>query len=244
MFKNMNKLVKTASIGLVASAIIGSNAIAANWSSTKVEGLYGYDYKRGPRFSEVNEGILTLANASGFDWGDTFVFIDTTNVDDVDGTGGAHMEFSGRYNFHKGTKDGAIKGFFGIVQADITSNRFTQKITKMAGLSVDWNMPGMRFFKTHLQYRDDPTLDGTSVQFNLVWNKGFKIGEQDFSFEGFLDYTTSEGTTVSNTLAQPQLLWHANKSLAIGIEYQYWKNRLGVDGINESSPQVMVRWTF
>ena len=100
------------------------------------------------------------------------------------------------------------------------------------------------FFKTHLQYRDDPTLDGTSVQFNLVWNKGFKVGEQDFSFEGFLDYTTSEGTTVSNTLAQPQLLWHANKSLAIGIEYQYWKNRLGVDGINESSPQVMVRWTF
>jgi hypothetical protein len=93
------------------------------------------------------------------------------------------------------------------------------------------------------KYRDDPLFDGSSIQLNLVWNVGF--GKNDmFSFEGFLDWTTDEGDSVSNLLAQPQLVWHANKYIGLGIEWQYWQNRLGIDGLNESTPQAMVRWTF
>ena len=114
----------------------------------------------------------------------------------------------------------------------------------MAGISFDWNVPGFKFVKTHLQYRDDPTLDGSSVQFNLVWNKSFKLGDADFSFEGFLDWTTSEGAGASNLLMQPQLVWYATKHFGMGIEYQYWQNRIGVEGVNEKSPQIMARWTF
>lgn len=231
---------------LAATALVAmsTSVQAATFSSTKVEALYGFDYKRGPGFSETDEAILTIANATGFTWGDSYFFLDTTNVDDVDQTGGTHIEIGPRYRFWKAEGDGAVKSFYGIVQADIDSNRFTQKITKMAGVSLDWNVPGFRFFKTHVQYRDDPTLDGSSVQFNLVWNKGFKIGDENFSFEGFADWTSSEGTGASNLLMQPQLVWHATKHFGVGIEYQYWKNRIGVEGVDEKSPQIMVRWTF
>ena len=80
-----------------------------------------------------------------------------------------------------------------------------------------------------------------------MWNKGFKLGGQKFSFEGFLDYTTGEGSgfgSESNTLTQPALVWHATKHLGLGIEYQYWQNRLGIDGLDEEVPQLMARFTF
>lgn len=243
----MNK--KNTAIGAVSTllfclAAAGTFVHAATFSSTKVEVLYGTDFKRGPGFSEVDEATLTIANATGFTWGDSYFFADITNADDVDGTGGTHLEFGPRYRFWKPENEGVIKSFYGIVQADITSNKFTQKITKMGGVSLDWNVPNFKFVKTHLQYRDDPKLDGSSVQFNLVWNASFKFGEQDFSFEGFADWTSSEGSTSSSLLMQPQLVWLVNKNVGIGIEYFYWKNRLGIKGLDEKAPQIMVRWTF
>ncbi|TWX71176.1 outer membrane protein OmpK [Colwellia sp. C1TZA3] len=245
----MNKITtaiatSTLLVGLVGAAV---TAHASVWSSTKVEGLYGQDYARGFNGADKDEAIFTFANATGFTWGDTYLFVDVTNINHADDTSGTHLEFGPRYRFFKPENNSVVKGVYGIVQADMTSNRFTTKIVKMAGASLDWNIPGFKFVKTHVQYRNDPTKEGSSVQFNLVWNKSFTISDQNFSFEGFLDWTSGEGEgfgSESNVLVQPQLLWHANKSLAVGVEYQYWKNRLGIEGRDESVPQIMVRWTF
>lgn len=242
----MNKItivIRTASflfLGLSAAT-----TQAATFSTTKVEGLYGTGLDK--RSTDGNEATFTIANATGFKWGDSYFFVDVTNVSDANSTGGTHLEFGPRYRLFKPENNEAIKGVYAIVQADMTSNRFTTKIVKMAGASLDWNVPGFKFVKTHLQYRDDPTKSGSSVQFNLVWSQSFTLGKEDFSFEGFLDWTSGEGEgfgSESNLLMQPQLLWHTNKNIAIGIEYQYWKNRFGISGLDESAPQIMVRWTF
>lgn len=237
--------ITAASTLLMGLTAVGQTAYAANWSSSKVEVLYGQNFKRGPNGADQDEATFTFANATGFDWGDSFIFADVNRANKSENTGGTHLEFSTRYNVWKAADGGIIKGAYGIVQGDMTSNKFVSKIVPMGGASLDWAVPGFKFFKTHLQYRDDPTLDGSSVQFNLVWNSEFKLGEQQFSFEGFADWTSGEGTgNETNFLMQPQLLWHVNKSVAVGVEYQYWKNRLGIDGRDESVPQVMVRWTF
>jgi len=247
--RSVSSIFKTATAAVALALGVSAGTQAAVWSSTKVELLYGYDYKRGPGFAEVDEAIFTIANASGLTWGDSFFFSDVTDFDDRDGTSANHMEFGPRLSllrtFGDGQwKEGPIKDIYAIVQIDYDNNPFSNKWTGMGGASVDWNVPGFRFVKTHVQYRDDPTKSGSSIQFNLVWNKGFKVGEQNFSFEGFLDWTSSEGNGESNLLTQPQLLWHANKHIAVGIEYQYWQNRLGIDGLDEKAPQLMVRWTF
>ncbi|MEI6893789.1 MAG: hypothetical protein V5789_03965 [Colwellia sp.] len=244
----MNKIITA--ISAAAILLTGlSGAItpvqAATFSSTKIEILYGQNYVRGFNGADTDEAIFTIANASGFTWGDSFFFAEVTGVNDSEDTGGTHMEFSTRYRFWKPENTGVIKGFYGIVQADITSNAFVEKIVPMGGLSLDWNVPGFKFLKTHVQYRDDPTKDGTSVQFNLVWNTAFTLGGENFTFEGFADWTSGEGDgNEVNLLVQPQLLWLINKNIGVGIEYQYWKNRLGIDGLDESVPQIMVRWTF
>lgn len=240
--KKISKNLFKWSTVLATALLCTSGAQAAKWSSTKVEVLYGFDYKRGANFAEDDQAILTVANATGFSWGDSYFFLDTSNVDNDDATGGTHMEFGPRLRFWKG--DGAVKAMYGIAQIDWDSGKFANKVTKMAGFSLDWNVPGFKFVKTHVQYRDDPTLDGNSVQFNLVWNKGFKIGEQNFSFEGFADWTSSEGRSESNLLTQPVLMWHPSKNLGLGVEYQYWKNRIGIKGLDEKAPQIIGRWTF
>ena len=220
---------------------------AATFSSTKIELLYGQDFLRGVDGAEIDEATFTIANATGFTWGDSFFFADVNGINDTEDTGGIHMEFSTRYRFWEAKQSYIIKSAYGIIQADITSNTFVEKLVPMIGASIDWEIPGFNFFKSHLQYRDDPKKKGSSVQFTLVWNLAFILAEQNFSFEGFADWTQGEGEGVgseSNLLMQPQLLWMINKNIALGIEYQYWKNRLGIEGLNEKVPQIMARWTF
>lgn len=229
----------------LGAALLATNVNAANFSSTKLEVLQGSNYER----NNESQSILTLANASGFDYGDTFIFADYGDWLDTDETDGIHSELSGRLSllrtFGDGAwKDGAIKDVYLITQFDITGNKFANKTVPMFGVSLDWAVPGFIFFKTHLQFRDDPTQTETSAQLNLVWLKKFKVGEAAFSFEGFLDYTTEAGGAVSNILTQPTIVYHVNKSVGVGIEYQYWQNRLGIDGLDESTAQLMARWTF
>ncbi len=238
------QLLKTTVIAFALVLGFSFTAGAYEWSTTKAEFLYGWNYER-----DSSKGmILTLANATGWKHGDSFMFADVGNADDKDETDGIHMEWSPRLSLLRtlgnGQLDGLLKDVYVIVQSDIDANAFVNKVTLMGGLSADWNVPGFMFFKTTVQYRDDPTLDGHSYQGTLVWNAPFTIKDQKFSFEGFLDYTSSEGTSRTNLLTQPQILWHATEYIALGIEYQYWHNRIGIDGETESLPQVLVRWTF
>jgi len=243
--KKIITAISAASTLVIGLTAVAQTAQAATFSSTKVEVLYGQNYARGPGGADKDEAIFTISNATGFTWGDSYFFADVTAINDDDNTGGTHLEFGPRYRFWKAADGGIVKGAYGIVQADFTSNKFVQKVVPMVGGSLDWAVPGFKFVKTHLQYRDDPKLDSSSVQFNLVWNSSFKLGEEQFTFEGFADWTSGEGAgNKANFLIQPQLLWHANKNVAVGIEYQYWKNRLGIDGRDESVPQIMARWTF
>lgn len=251
-FNKFTRVLAFTTAVLVVQAALISSAHAYLFTTSKVELLYGSDFARGTDFADADEGVFTFANATGWKWGDSFLFFDTANFDDNLGDpGSTHLEWGVRYRFSKG--GGPIKGVFGMVQLDWDSGRFANKITRMAGVSADWNVPGFRFVKTNILLRDDPEFDGSSVQFTLVWNKGFKIGEQNFSFEGFADWTASEGKksaapfggySESNLLTQPQLLWHPTKNFGVGIEYQYWQNRIGEKDVDEKVPQIMGRWTF
>jgi nucleoside-specific outer membrane channel protein Tsx len=239
------QLLRTTVIALSLVLSFSFVAGAAQWSSTKAELLYGWDYEERDGEDSL---ILTVANATGWKYGDSFLTFDVVKINERSDTEGIHLEWGPRLSllraFGQKPMTGPIKDVYVIAQADIDANRFTERVTLMGGLSADWNVPGFAFLKTHIQYRDDPNFDGDSVQFNLVWNMPFSIKSLNFSFEGFLDYTTSEGASEKNLLTQPQLLWHATKNIAVGLEYQYWQNRLGIDGKDESVPQAMVRWTF
>lgn len=240
------------------TAFAAQSSSAALYSTTKVEALYGWDYEdtagEGFPIDTRKHGILTFANATGWEYGDSYFFVDITNLgqgsQDENDSGSAHAEWSlrGNLGYLNGSSlsAGPVKDVYVIGQLDFDRNSATRKTTHMAGLSVDLDVPGFRFFKFHTMYRNDESdgADGTSVQLTAVWNLPFTIGGEAFSFEGFADYITEEGELERQFLTQPQLVWHATDNLGIGVEWQYWHNKFGLPDTDESLPQAMVRWTF
>ena len=88
---------------------------------------------------------------------------------------------------------------------------------------------------------------------DVSWLLPIEVGTQSFVFMGhaeFLGGRTSElGEDVRGSiLAQPQFVWDAGRAVAgeaqqlmIGVEHQYWRNKLGTDE-DESIAQLLLVW--
>ena len=126
-----------------------------------------------------------------------------------------------------------------------------QDMRKLAGIGVDFDLPGFKFFKSNFFIRDNPDLAGNTYQVTLAWNVPFKISSVNMLLEGFTDIVGAEGRSVAYQLIVPRLLADAGplvgfkpNTLWLGIEWQYWHNKFGVDGVTESVPQVQMKYIF
>ena len=90
--------------------------------------------------------------------------------------------------------------------------------------------------------------------FDIGWDSAFDLGSQSFWFGGHAEYigpTTNyeSGRRLKGwILVQPQLGWDVGKALSgspnhlfLGVEYQYWRNKLGVDD-DDNAAQLWVMW--
>ncbi|WNC72709.1 outer membrane protein OmpK [Thalassotalea psychrophila] len=101
--------------------------------------------------------------------------------------------------------------------------------------------------------------EDSSFMVDFAWAYPFKIGSTSWSIEGHLEYidgrqqTNNFGTTELESwfLFQPQLrldlgevLGNKAGQLFVGIEYQYWQNKLGEDGTDDNAAQFLAVWRF
>ncbi|WP_229380902.1 outer membrane protein OmpK [Shewanella psychropiezotolerans] len=101
--------------------------------------------------------------------------------------------------------------------------------------------------------------EDSSFMVDFAWAYPFKLGSTSWSIEGHLEYidgrqqTSSFGTTDLEywILFQPQLrldlgevLGTKANQLFVGIEYQYWKNKLGENGTDDNTAQFLAVWRF
>jgi len=101
--------------------------------------------------------------------------------------------------------------------------------------------------------------EDSSYMVDFAWAYPFKIGSTSWSIEGHLEYidgrtqTNNFGTTEleSWVLFQPQIrldlgevLGNKAGRLFVGIEYQYWKNKLGEKGTDDNAAQFLAVWRF
>ncbi len=231
---------------------MAAQAGSAQWSSTNIQYLHGTNYELG----DDTRSIVTLEHANGWKYGDNFFFVDITNPDrDGENTGTEfYGEISPRLSFSK------ISGrdlSFGIVQDFLITT--TVEIgdagsgfhNYLYGLAVDLKLPGFAFFQVNWYVRNEVTA-GTDLgqQVTLVWLVPFSIGPVDFAFEGFLDYAYGNDPSEDNLLTAPRLLVDVGKffgapgALQAGVEYQIWRNKFGIDGIDEDVAQLMVKWVW
>lgn len=226
---------------------------AAQWSSTNVQYLYGDSYTRVSDKEEVSASIITLEHVNGWKLGDNFYFVDITSPDESDSELGTsyYGELSPRLSFGKMLgKDlslGIIKDVLITSTAEIGSGFHNY----LYGVAVDLKIPKTPVAQINYYIRNEIGVGkDTGSQVTLVWLTPFNIGGASFAFEGFFDYAFDMDHAEDNIITAPRLLmdlgklWGSAEMLQAGIEYQIWRNKYGIDGIDEDVPQLMVKWIW
>ncbi len=141
----------------------------------------------------------------------------------------------------------------------------------MPGIQFELDLPGFDFSNLRFTYykhqfggskhADHFTVrdETSSYVINFAWKYPFMIGSTHWTLEGFAEFVKGNtqisnfGTTdkASWLLAQPQLRMDLGDALGmqsntffVGIEYQFWNNKLGNSAVDESSPQFMMAYRF
>jgi hypothetical protein len=131
----------------------------------------------------------------------------------------------------------------------------------LPGLRLSWSAPGFAFLNTDLTlYIDDSAgvadggapAEGDSWMLDINGAAPFTLGGHRFSIEGHGEYIAQRdnefGATVHDwVLLQPQFrydlghdLWGETDRLFIGVEWQYWRNKLGDVATEENVVQGLV----
>ena len=257
--------------GLVASIFVllttAPAAAFVEWRTSEVQFQYGL--LENP-FTGRNEHtpILTLQNAMGWTYGESFFFADFIEDTHDDGfnDNDIYGEFYVYFSLGKITKKdfsiGPIKDFS--IITGINGGADPKVIKFLPGLRASWDLPGFAFLNTdftaYIDYSRGVVHGGApkesdSFLFDVNWAYPFTIKGLSFSIEGHAEYAhcrTNEfgGPVESWYFTQTQfrldlgklVTGHADR-LFIGMEYQHWDNKLGTRD-NESVPQFLLAGRF
>ena len=205
--------------------------------------------------------IYTFQHASGWKFGDNFLFADVT---DAQRSGFQDFDIYGEWysNFSLGKITG--KKFGGGIVSDIGVITTLQhaddaKIWKYgAGVRLALDLPGFAFANLDTLALIDASKgvasggapkEDNSFLIDFNFRRPFKIGKSSFSIEGHIEYRGGPKNEFGQKakswiFAQPQLRWNPTERLAVGIEYQFWLNKLGEDATDESALQALLVWKF
>ena len=141
----------------------------------------------------------------------------------------------------------------------------------LPGIRLSLDLPGFNFANLSMTgYLNHAYGDKHSNQFVIVdesdswmvdfsWSYPFKLGVTSWSLEGHIEYIAGrhqennfgEKNLAGWILAQPQLrldagelLFDSRDRLFVGIEYQYWHNKLGEDGTHDQEAQLLMVLRF
>ncbi len=260
----MNVYVKTLALWLLSFT-----TIAAEWSNTEIHLQKGeLDVPSFAGQGSADSTIVTLQHASGWQYGSHFFFVDFIRDDENDGFNDtvSYMEYYGAFSlgkiFDKKLAFGPVSDVGLVAGFNLSPDAKVRKY--LPGVRLSWDIPGFAYFNSDITaFIDDsdgvaaggaPSTDNSymlDVSFLLPWQWGEK---NRFSLTGHVEYIASRedefGNDVSSwILAQPQLrydlshrLWGQQDQLFVGIEYQYWRNKLGDEDTDESSPLLLVVW--
>ncbi|MCG8667875.1 MAG: hypothetical protein MI867_00550 [Pseudomonadales bacterium] len=247
---------------LLAMAAVGclsaTTSYAAQWSNTEVHLQYG-DLTSVIDGEEYSTTIITLQHASGWKFGDNFFFVDHSSAN-----GGT--EFYGEW--YPGFSSNKILGIeYGGLLKDVSfvmgvnAAPDVDVLKYLPGINLSWNIDGFAFLNTMITSYIDSTKNDffkeeDGFMFDVSWKYPFDIGNQSFDIQGHAeyiskrDYEERDGEAKAWILAQPQFRWNAGKTLFqednlfyLGIEYQYFKNKLGSEE-KDNVAQFLAVWVL
>jgi len=214
----------------------------------------------------VTSLVVAVLQASRWKLGDSFYFINYTVDQERDGFN--DRDFYGEWyptlSIGKLQQSGASLGLIAdlAIIAGVNVGGDAKMLKFLPGFRASWDIPGFLFLNTDLTAYIDRSFgfdkggapkEGHSFMFDVNWAAPFEIGNQSFAIMGHAEYIGSRSNELGgrydgSILAQPQFVWDLGRAIAnepnqllAGIEYQYWRNKIGTDE-DENTVQFLVVW--
>lgn len=254
----MKLIKKSLVVACACAAFTSSNTYAEKFfGDSSISLLYSDQYEAfgGERETAT---VFTFENATGHDWGDTFLFFDRTRVhgsslndDSIYGEFAPNLSLSwltGQDLSFGPIKDVRLSGQYEYGGGDANNNNL------FYGLGLSWDIPGLTYFNTNVYYVDNDTAFDTKDdwQLTVTWKAPIEIGTALVVFDGFMDYSSGVGGDHAADLhINPQLKLDIGNFvgnpgvLLAGIEYSYWRNKYGNKAFDtENAVSALVKYHF
>lgn len=245
-------------------ALAQGEPASSGFSAWNFQLAHGTEFREPGNPRDVGKVIGTFENAAGWSWGSSYFFVDILQSDGRDRhareiygewyPSASLGKLTGRNLSAGPLRD--VSATFGVSAGSKTTG--AAPFVLMPGVTFDFAVPGFRFLTVGAYaYVDRGRVSGvdngchaTGYQVTPAWSLPFNVGGAKLSFDGFADFIGSHGRCSRETLAQPQLkldvgaLWDKPGKVSFGVEWQYWDNKFGIDGLDESFPQLLGQWVF
>ena len=235
---------------------------AADWSNTEVHLQHGDLKQIYANNAKRKTTIFTLQHASGWNYGDNFFFFDHLNYNGDNDSDGDELYGEWYSNFSLSKLSGNSLSVGPISDIGLIAGlNFAPEVDTLyylPGLRLSLDLPGFVFanldITAYIQDSDLLPKEDNSYMIDFNWAYPFTIGKASFSIEGHIEYiaasdTANSGKRESWLLAQPQFRYDLGKTLMkvenkvfIGIEYQFWQNKLGDKNTDENAAQLLAVW--
>lgn len=204
------------------------------WSNFSVTYLNGSNYEVGDNKRQV----VTFEHAAGLSWGDSFLFVD--RLESKNGTNATYAEWSPRFKISD-YQNSFLRNIYVATTVEI-GDGFTHYLT---GIGTDLKLPHFKFFKLNLYHRNNHSGDNAQ-QITAAW--AIPLGP--LTYDGFMDFVPSNDNKATSMNLTSQLKYdlapHIKLSspLFLGIEYVYWQNKFGIDGVDENNVNFLIKYHF
>ncbi|WP_352338393.1 DUF5020 domain-containing protein [Psychrobacter sp. 16-MNA-CIBAN-0192] len=254
------KPLAAVAVAIIALGTVSTAAQAKTlFKDTSITALHGTNFKMVPNNENSSLSTVTLEHASTHDWGGIFMFVDRHQGDDYDLTDGQgnvigskeYKETFGKISpkFKVATfKDSLVKqvNLAGVYEFSSNSKGFGQD-NYWAGVGVDLNLPvpGMKYASATLYHAFNETKpDDQKITLTSAWER------DNLLIDGYVDFSFNNDDIENNIHFNPQIKYNIQPMLGIdnrlevGVEYDYWKNKFGIDGVNQNAVAALVKYHF
>jgi nucleoside-specific outer membrane channel protein Tsx len=245
----------------IALLVLASSSAQAedlvHWWDVSITGLYGNDYDLAPSDDQTT---FTFETAGGWKYGDWFIFQDLIiyNGDNFGVTSTTYGEISPRFSLGKISGQEMKLGPITDVSVALTYEEGEGPVQSfLYGVGLDLAIPGFTYFSLNTYKRHAISTGNSSDGWQLTpaFRIDIPLGQSNFVFDGFIDWVFSADNVgyEENIHINPQLKYDLGKSLFgehranklfVGIEYDYWNNKYGVDGIDQNTYSVIAKYHF
>ncbi len=244
-------------MALIAARLSQAEVVSSNVSLSYLAG----DAYINPISQESGSAqVFTFEHAALYSWGKSFSFIDRELSQNEANENSSYVEVNIDISLtqNQGFSDSVLHDVYLASRWEHTAT--VNQDNLLLGAAIAWDVPGFIFLDTAFYFRSNgknsfSVENDNNFQLSTSWLMPFQIGNLPVQFSGVINVISEtdnnqQQAVAYQVIAQPQLkmdvghYWQQSNQYFVGIEYNYWKNKYGIAGSDQSTPQILFTVNF